>query len=66
MGLEILNVQHRMYPAQFQVEKTLRLVGSRSTLDAIERGEDPRAIAGAWKAKLDAFVGARRAFLLYQ
>ena len=66
MGLEILNVLHRMYPAQFQVEKTLRLVGSRSTLDAIERGEDPRAIAGAWKAKLDAFVGARRAFLLYQ
>ena len=42
MGVEILSVLHRMYPAQFQVEKTLRLVGSRSTLDAIGRGDDPR------------------------
>ena len=29
MGVEILSVLHRMYPEQFQVEKTLRLMGSR-------------------------------------
>ena len=38
MGVEILSVLHRMYPAQFGLEKTLRLVGSRSTVEAIERG----------------------------
>jgi uncharacterized protein YbbC (DUF1343 family) len=66
MGVEILSLLHRMYPTQFQVEKTLRLVGSRSTLDAIERGDDPRAIAEGWAAKLAAYVEARRPFLMYQ
>jgi hypothetical protein len=54
-----------MYPTQFEVEKTLRLIGSRSTLDAIERGDDPRSIADAWAPKLAAYVEARKAFLLY-
>jgi SSS family transporter len=66
MGVEILSVLHRMYPKQFQVEKTLRLVGSRSTLEAIERGDDPRAIAAGWNVKLAEYLDARKAFLLYQ
>jgi SSS family transporter len=66
MGVEILSVLHRMYPAQFQVEKTLRLVGSRSTLDAIGRGDDPRSIAEGWAPKLAEYIGVRKAFLLYQ
>jgi len=66
MGVEILSVLHRMYPAQFQVEKTLRLVGSRSTLDAIGRGDDPRSIAEEWAPKLAEYIGVRKAFLLYQ
>ncbi len=66
MGVEIVSVLHRMYPAQFDVEKTLRLVGSRSTLDAIERGDDPRSIAEGWGPKLAEYKAARKAFLLYQ
>jgi uncharacterized protein YbbC (DUF1343 family) len=65
LGVEILSALHRMYPTQFEVEKTLRLIGSRSTLDAIERGDDPRSIADAWAPKLAAYVEARKAFLLY-
>jgi SSS family transporter len=65
MGVEILSALHRMYPKQFNVEKTLRLIGSRSVVEAIERGDDPRAIAEGWKAKLDGFVEARKAYLIY-
>ena len=65
MGVEILSVLHRMYPSQFQVEKTLRLVGSRSTVEEIERGDDPREIAESWKPKLAEYVEARKAFLIY-
>jgi uncharacterized protein YbbC (DUF1343 family) len=65
MGVEILSVLQRMYPTQLAVEKTLRLIGSRSVLDGIERGDDPRAIADAWKAKLDAYVETRKAYLIY-
>jgi uncharacterized protein YbbC (DUF1343 family) len=65
LGVEILGTLHRLYPAQFELEKTLRLIGSRSTLDAIERGNDPRAIAEAWTPKLAAYEEARKPFLLY-
>jgi uncharacterized protein YbbC (DUF1343 family) len=65
MGVEILSVLRRMYPVKFDVEKTLRLVGSRSVIDAIERGDDSRAIAAGWKAGLDAYVEARKAYLIY-
>jgi uncharacterized protein YbbC (DUF1343 family) len=66
MGVEILSVLHRMYPSQFAVEKTLRLIGSRSVVEAIERGEDPHAIEAAWKAKLAEYVAARKAYLIYR
>jgi uncharacterized protein YbbC (DUF1343 family) len=65
LGVEILSALHRLYPTQFEVEKTLRLIGSRSSLDAIERGDDPRRIADAWTPKLTAYVEARKPFLLY-
>jgi SSS family transporter len=65
MGVEILSVLHRMYPEKFDVEKTLRLVGSRRTVDAIERGDDPRAIAAAWGPGLAEYVAARKKYLIY-
>jgi len=65
MGVEIVSVLHRMYPKQFDVEKTLRLIGSRSTVEAIERGDDPRAIADGWNAGLAAYREARKSYLLY-
>jgi uncharacterized protein YbbC (DUF1343 family)/CubicO group peptidase (beta-lactamase class C family) len=65
MGVEILSVLRRMYPKEFGLEKTLRLVGSRSTVDAIARGDDPRAIAEGWKPRLAEFVAVRKGFLIY-
>jgi uncharacterized protein YbbC (DUF1343 family) len=65
LGVEILSVLHRLYPGQFDVAKTLRLMGSRSTLEAVERGDDPHTIADEWKPRLAAFEEARKPFLLY-
>jgi SSS family transporter len=65
LGVEILSVLHRLYPGQFDVAKTLRLIGSRSTLDAMARGDDPRTIADGWTPKLATYEGAREPFLLY-
>jgi uncharacterized protein YbbC (DUF1343 family) len=66
MGVEILSVLHRLYPEQFQLEKAMRLVVNRATMDALERGDDPRAISEAWKPSLEAFMARRAAYLLYQ
>lgn len=65
LGVEILSTLHHFYPAQFQMEKTLRLIGNRATLDAIERGDDPRSIAASWAPALASYLEARKPFLLY-
>jgi SSS family transporter len=66
MGVEILSVLHRLYPEQFQVEKAMRLTVNRATLDALERGDDPRTIAASWRPELNNFLSRRAAYLLYR
>jgi uncharacterized protein YbbC (DUF1343 family) len=66
LGVEILSVLHRLYPVQFQLDKSLRLIGNRDTLDAIARGDDPRSISATWSSALAAFRAAREPYLLYR
>jgi uncharacterized protein YbbC (DUF1343 family) len=65
MGVQILSVLHKLYPNQFKLEKALRLVGSKSTIDAIARGDDPRAIAAGWSEGLVDYELRRGFYLLY-
>ncbi|MBW4039936.1 MAG: DUF1343 domain-containing protein, partial [Acidobacteria bacterium] len=66
LGIEILSVLHRLNPTQLNLDKTLRLLGSHSTLASLQRGEDPRLIASAWSTALDHFNAARTPYLLYR
>ena len=65
LGIELLSTLHRLYPAQFQLAKAMRLVANQTTLDALARGDDPRTVASGWKSALDAFKRRRQPFLLY-
>jgi uncharacterized protein YbbC (DUF1343 family) len=65
LGIEILSALHGLYPTQFQLEKALRLIGNRATLDAIKRGDDPRSIASSWSPKVALYLEARAPYLLY-
>jgi SSS family transporter len=65
LGVEILTVLHRLYPTQFHLEKTMRLLANDATMKALERGDDPRDIAASWKPALDAFRARRQPYLLY-
>jgi SSS family transporter len=66
LGVEILSALHKLYPAQFQLEKSLRLLGSQATLNAITRGDDPRSISSTWESALDQFKTDRTPYLLYK
>ncbi len=66
MGLEVLTVLRRMYPEQFKWKGAERLVANEETMKAIERGDDPRAIAESWKAGLTGFEAKRAGYLLYR
>ena len=65
MGLEIAAVLHRMYPDQFQVEKTVELLGSQSTIERLKRPDAPADIVSGWAADLDKFRAMREKYLLY-
>ncbi len=65
LGVEIASVLYRLYPAQFQLASTLGAIGSRETVAAIRRGDDPRLIARSWQPQDAAFLKVRSKYLLY-
>ncbi|SEF49546.1 transporter, SSS family [Bryocella elongata] len=65
LGVEILSALHRLYPTQFNLARAMTLVCNQATMDAIARGDDPRAIAQSWQPGLAAFQAERTKILLY-
>jgi len=65
LGIEILAVLHHLYPEQFHLDGAMRLVDNQATIDALKRGDDPRAIRESWQPALDAFNARRAKVLLY-
>jgi SSS family transporter len=65
MGVEILAALHHLYPAQFKLDKAAALVANSETIDALRRGDDPRAIAAGWAPALAEFNARRSKYLLY-
>lgn len=65
MGVEIAAALYKLFPGQFEIDKTLPLVGARWVLDAIKAGQDPRRIAYRWEEPLEHFLKLRAGFLLY-
>jgi len=45
LGIEIASALYRLYPKDFQIDKTLRMIGSRKVLQAIKAGQDPATVA---------------------
>jgi SSS family transporter len=65
MGIEILSALHHLYPTQFKLEKAAGLVANSETMEALARGEDPKAIAARWTPALANFKSQRQKYLLY-
>jgi uncharacterized protein YbbC (DUF1343 family)/CubicO group peptidase (beta-lactamase class C family) len=66
LGIELAAALLKLFPEQFQLDKALPLVGSRSVLESIKGGSDPRRIAYVWKqGGLTDFRKIRSKYLLY-
>jgi uncharacterized protein YbbC (DUF1343 family) len=65
MGLEIADALHRLYPREFQLEKINELLGSRATMEQLERGVEPARIVASWRGDLEKFRAMREKYLLY-
>jgi len=64
LGIEIASALYRLYPNDFQIEKTLALMGSRWLVDAIKESE-PQFIISKWEESLEEFRKLRARYLLY-
>ena len=65
LGVEIASALFRLYPKDFQLHKTLGLIGSYEVLRAIKEGQDPNAIVQKWQGPLEQFCKLRSKYLLY-
>jgi uncharacterized protein YbbC (DUF1343 family) len=65
LGVEIISALYQLYPQDFQIDKTLPLVGAQWVLQAIKDGKAPNFIVGNWEESLDQFLKLRSKYLLY-
>ena len=66
MGIELAVALRKLYPEQWKVELTLKLLANREVYDAVVHGDDPRAIAQSWQEDLEKFKESRQKYLLYK
>lgn len=65
LGIEITAALVKLYPRDFQVDKTIGMIGSRAVLAEVKKGGDPKAIARGWQKDLERFMEMRKKYLLY-
>lgn len=65
LGIELASALYRLYPKNFELDRTLSLVGSRTTLKEIRQGTDPGSIVRKWEEPLEKFRRLRQPYLLY-
>ena len=66
LGMELAAALHKLYAADFKMERMQELLVNQSAYDALAAGEDPRRIAGDWMDGLAAFQKVREKYLIYK
>ncbi|MGB8062726.1 MAG: serine hydrolase [Candidatus Sulfotelmatobacter sp.] len=66
LGMELGAALHKLYTADFKIEKMQALLVNRSVYDALAAGQDPRRIAQDWMEELEKFEKIREKYLIYK
>jgi uncharacterized protein YbbC (DUF1343 family) len=65
LGIEIAAALQSLYPASYKLTGIDTLMLSKTSLDALAEGQDPRRIAEQWRDGLERFETLRTKYLLY-
>lgn len=65
LGMALAHTLHRLYPREFQVDRTLGNLGSAALLAAIQAGEPLPSLLAAVERDVAAFERVRARYLLY-
>jgi uncharacterized protein YbbC (DUF1343 family)/CubicO group peptidase (beta-lactamase class C family) len=66
LGIELAAALHKLYAADFKIERSLQLLANQSVYDALVAGEDPRRVAQDWQDGLEKFQKVREKYLIYK
>ncbi len=66
LGIELASALHKLYAADFKLEKIQDLLVNQSVYDALVAGQDPRRIAQEWMDGLEKFEKVREKYLIYK
>ena len=66
LGIEIAALMERTYPKDFDVEKTVTLLGSTETVQKLKEGASAREIVDSWQRSLAEYEPTRRKYFLYK
>lgn len=65
-GLAIAAVLHKLYPADWKIDRLNVLLVHEKTIQGLSRGTDWRMLELGWQADLDRYVERRKGCLLYR
>jgi uncharacterized protein YbbC (DUF1343 family) len=65
LGLELGSALLKLYPADWQLDRLIELLGNESTLAELKSGKDPRCIAENYQLELQQFMQIRQKYLIY-
>jgi uncharacterized protein YbbC (DUF1343 family) len=66
LGIELASALHKLYAADFHMEKMSPLLANQAVFDALNAGEDPRRIAQDWQENLDQFEQTAKKYQIYK
>jgi len=66
LGIELAAALHKLYTANFKIERMTDLLENQSVYDALVAGQDPRRIEQDWQQGLEKFQKVREKYLLYK
>jgi len=66
LGIELASALHKLYPAQYQMDRLPQLLANQAAFDGLLRGDDPRVIAAGWSRALEDFRRLRDRYLIYK
>ncbi len=66
LGMELAAALHKLYAADFKIERMAELLVNQSAFDALVAGQDPRRIAQEWQERLEKFGKVREKYLIYK
>jgi uncharacterized protein YbbC (DUF1343 family) len=65
MGLEIAALLQKMYPQNFDIGKTIGLLGNAETVQKLTGGISPSEVVASWQPALAEYDKTRRKYFLY-